>query len=52
MTFTPFGGLVGSGIPGLAPAAGSTAAAMGAMCMALLVLTTLVIVVAHWRRGS
>lgn len=49
MTFNPFGGLVGSGISALAPAAGSAALALGALSLGLLALTVLLIVLA--RRG-
>ena len=52
MMFTPFTGLVGGGVPSLATPVGSTAAAMGALGLGLLVLTALVIVLARRWRAS
>ena len=47
-----YDGLIGSGIPGLAVSAGSTAMAMGGLLVVLLVLTALVMVVADRRWAS
>ena len=52
MTLSPFGSLVGGGIPSLATSAGPAAGAMGAMVLGLLALTALVLVVARRRRSS
>jgi hypothetical protein len=50
MTFTPLGGLIGTGVPSLAVPAGATATAMGGILLGLVVLAALVIVVADRRR--
>ena len=50
MTFTPLGGLIGSGVPSLAMPAGTAATGMGGLLFGLIVIAALAIAVAGRRR--